>query len=603
MEKRVVLAVVLTIAVIFLTNILFPPPPAPPGSAIADADSLLQDDSPSGEPLQGETDAETGGQVSGPEDRAAGIVETDPGRLPGVVDAIDHDTIVVRSDRYELRFTTLGARMVGARLLGYESYAPRENGDDRVQLIRSGDSVFGWRVAVAGDTASLSGRLFTVDRPGLTIDARSGADSLQMSYEFPGSQVRFVVVYHFRPDSYMVEVTGRLEGFGDQGWSVITSLGSGLPTNEKDSKDDFTQLALVTNGQAGGIESLPVDKLEPGEIRTAEGGPFYWVAVKNKYFLIALVAPESGPRFGGLVARGEQEEHVAATATSMPVPAGSAGFRFDAYIGPQEYRRLEAVGQDLEGVNPYGWSWLRPIIRPLVGIVMLILGWMHETLNLAYGWVLILFGVMMRVVLFPLYQKSMRAQMAQMQVQPLMKELQEKHKDDPQKLQTEMMKLYKEHGVNPLAGCLPMMLPMPILFTLFFVFQGTIEFRGVPFLWLPDLSLKDPYYIIPLLMGVSMFLLSWIGQRGMDQVNPQMKMMTYVLPVVFTVMFAGFPSGLNLYYTTSNIASLPQQLYLSKERQAARAKMASAAPRSDRKESKGRRAGIDRSRKGDRGKR
>jgi YidC/Oxa1 family membrane protein insertase len=387
--------------------------------------------------------------------------------------------------------------------------------------------------------------------------------------------VRFVIVYRFRADSYVVDVSGRLEGFGDQGWSVITSLGGGLPTNEKDPEEDFTQLAVVTNGQAGGIESLQIDKIEPGEIRTAEGGPFHWVAVKNKYFLIALVAPEEGPKFGGLVARGGQAEHEASTVTSMPVPAGSAGFRFEAYVGPQEYRRLEAMGQDLEGVNPYGWRWLRPIIRPLVGIVMLILGWMHETLNLAYGWVLILFGVMMRVVLFPLYQKSMRAQMAQMQVQPLMKELQEKHKDDPQKLQTEMMKLYKEHGVNPLAGCLPMMLPMPILFTLFFVFQGTIEFRGVPFLWLPDLSLKDPIYVIPLLMGVSMFLLSWIGQRGMDQTNPQMKMMTYVLPVVFTVMFAGFPSGLNLYYTTSNIASLPQQLYLSRERQAAREKMTS----------------------------
>ncbi len=293
------------------------------------------------------------------------------------------------------------------------------------------------------------------------------------------------------------------------------------------------------------------------------------------------------------MATGLQEPHAAGTITSMPVPAGSEGFRFDAYLGPQEYDRLEAVGQDLEGVNPYGWRWLRPIIRPLVGIVMLILGWMHEALNLAYGWVLILFGVLMRVVLFPLYQKSMRAQMAQMQVQPLMKELQEKHKDDPQKLQSEMMKLYREHGVNPLAGCLPMMLPMPILFTLFFVFQGTIEFRGVPFLWLPDLSLKDPLYIIPLLMGLSMFLLSWIGQRGMDQTNPQMKMMTYVLPVVFTVMFAGFPSGLNLYYTTSNIASLPQQLYLSKERQAARERMSGAGSSdTETRRSRGKRRGA-----------
>ena len=567
MEKRVVLAVVLTVAVIYLTNVLFPPPPSPTGVGPMEADSLVQD-----------PQVETGNHELGAVTEPSIAVDSVETGLLGGAPMLPGDTIVVRSDLYELRFSTLGASLIGARLLEYESYSVRENGDDRAELVRPGDRLFGYRVAVGGDTASLGDRLFTADRREITLGEQTESDSLRLSYEFPGSTIRFVVMYRFRPDSYLVEVKGRLEGLGDQGWSVLTSLGSGLPTNEKDSDEDFKQLAIVTNGQAGGIESVLFDKIAPAEVITAAGGPFLWVAVKNKYFLVAFVAPEEGPLFGGLIATGRQEEHSAGTVTSLPVPAGSDGFEFDAYIGPQVYSRLEAVGQDLEGVNPYGWKWLRPIIRPLVGIVMLILGWMHETLNLAYGWVLILFGVMMRVVLFPLYQKSMRAQMSQMQVQPLMKELKEKYGDDPQKMQTETMKLYKEHGVNPLAGCLPMMVPMPILFTLFFVFQGTIEFRGVPFLWLPDLSLKDPYYIIPLLMGVSMFLLSWIGQRGMDQDNPQMKMMVYVLPVVFTVMFAGFPSGLNLYYTTSNIASLPQQLYLSKERQAARARMASSRP-------------------------
>ena len=136
-------------------------------------------------------------------------------------------------------------------------------------------------------------------------------------------------------------------------------------------------------------------------------------------------------------------------------------------------------------------------------------------------------------------------------------------------LQQEMMKVYKEHGVNPLGSCLPMLLPFPILITLFFVFQNTIEFRGVPFMWLPDLSLSDPIYVVPLIMGGSMMLLSWIGQRGMET-NQQMKIFTYVLPVVFTFMFARFAAGLNMYYAASNIASLPQQLYLSRERRKAR---------------------------------
>jgi YidC/Oxa1 family membrane protein insertase len=133
-------------------------------------------------------------------------------------------------------------------------------------------------------------------------------------------------------------------------------------------------------------------------------------------------------------------------------------------------------------------------------------------------------------------------------------------------MQQEMFKLYKEHSVNPLGGCWPMLLPMPVLFALFFVFQNAIELRGTSFLWIPDLSRPDPLYIIPLLMGVSMYWLTKVGQVGMEP-NPQMKMMLYLMPVMMTVMFLFFPSGLNLYYTVSNVASIPQQWLLARERQ------------------------------------
>ncbi len=147
-----------------------------------------------------------------------------------------------------------------------------------------------------------------------------------------------------------------------------------------------------------------------------------------------------------------------------------------------------------------------------------------------------------------------------------MKALQERYKNDAPKLQQEMMKLYKEHQVNPLGGCLPMLIPMPVLFALFFVFRETIEFRGVPFLWLPDLSRADPLFIIPVVMGLSMFGVSKIGQMGIPP-NPQTKMITYVMPVVLTVLFLNFSSGLNLYYAVSNIASIPQQWLIAKEKQ------------------------------------
>jgi YidC/Oxa1 family membrane protein insertase len=199
-------------------------------------------------------------------------------------------------------------------------------------------------------------------------------------------------------------------------------------------------------------------------------------------------------------------------------------------------------------VNPVGWKFLRPLLRPFVAAIMWVLVFMHENLALGYGLVLILFGVLMRIVLFPLYHKAMKAQLRNMAVQPLLKEIQTKHKDNPEKLQKELMKLYKEHGFNPLAGCWPMLLPWPILIALFFVFQNTIELRGVPFAWLPDLSAKDPFFILPVLLGVSMFFLQWISMRTIEDLQPQMKIMMYVLPVVMVVIFANFPSGLNLYY-------------------------------------------------------
>jgi YidC/Oxa1 family membrane protein insertase len=146
-----------------------------------------------------------------------------------------------------------------------------------------------------------------------------------------------------------------------------------------------------------------------------------------------------------------------------------------------------------------------------------------------------------------------------------MMEIQYNNKHDPQRLQQEMFKLYKEHSVNPLGGCWPMLLPMPVLFALFFVFQNTIELRGASFLWLPDLSRPDPIYVIPLIMGLSMFGLSKVGQMGMEP-NPQMKMMLYVMPVMMTFLFLNFASGLNLYYAVSNISSIPQQWLLARER-------------------------------------
>ena len=251
----------------------------------------------------------------------------------------------------------------------------------------------------------------------------------------------------------------------------------------------------------------------------------------------------------------------------MTQPLGSDGVvDYRLLMAPQERDMLLGFDNELEEANPYGYRWMRPVVRPVVGIVLTILNFLHRNLDVGYGWVLIIFGVMMRVLLFPLNQKAMRAQMRNMAVQPLLQEIQKKYKDQPEKLQKEMMKLYKEHGFNPLAGCLPLLLPWPVLITLFFVFQNTIQLRGESFLWLPNLSAADPLYILPLLLGASMFLMQWISVRSMPEPNPQMKMMLWMMPIMMTFIFLRFASGLNLYYVTANFATIPQQFLIAKER-------------------------------------
>jgi YidC/Oxa1 family membrane protein insertase len=195
---------------------------------------------------------------------------------------------------------------------------------------------------------------------------------------------------------------------------------------------------------------------------------------------------------------------------------------------------------------------------------------MHDVLGIGYGWVLILFGVLMRIALWPLNSKAMRSQLKTMELQPVIKDIQTKYKNDPEKLQREMIRLYKEEGFNPLGGCLPLLLPWPILITLFFVFQSTIAFRGQGFLWLPDLSQPDPLYVLPVLMGVSIFVLQWLNLKANPDPTPQMKMLTYAMPVMLVILFLNFASGLNLYYAASNVASLPQQLQIMAERKKVR---------------------------------
>jgi YidC/Oxa1 family membrane protein insertase len=537
MDRKTLFAIGLMLVVAIVPTVLFPPKrPVPPVQLAAD--STLRDTT---------AVAATAAEPPPLPARAPG---------PAAPESAPEERVTVTAPLYQYTFSTRGARLVGASLTQYRAFAPGESGP--AQLIPDPSEFLAYRLVVGGDTVSLAEWRFEPSArdvnvgPGATLDWVAGR-----------RQVEVRLRYTFIPEQYLFRVEGAVSGLGTGGL-VLIGLGPRLRVVDADSVGDIRTYGVVT--KANSTQNLGFASLDPGERREL-AGPFEWVAIKSKYFMTAvLTTDEGGPRLGGAVAVGgerpgrhESQVHVA---TSLAAPSGR--FQFAVYAGPQEHRRLARLGHDLEDINPYGWIF-RPIIRPFATFIMQILLWMHDALHLAYGWVLVLFGIGVRVLLWPLNQKAMRSSVAMQAIQPEMKALQDRYKNDPQKMQQELFKLYKEHGVNPLGGCFPMLLPMPVLFALFFVFANTIQFRGVPFLWLPDLSRADPLYIIPLVMGLSMYALSKIGQIGIPP-NPQAKMMLYIMPVMFTVLFLNFSSGLNLYYAVSNIASLPQQWLIARER-------------------------------------
>ena len=574
-EQRFLLAITLMILVLVGTNILFPPIPpeevvGPEGDAPGQLDGTGVTGVPSA-PLGG-TDAAGGAAASGDQsDPFAGLPPTEPSSLFPPVEVVAtpaEDTVVVEGPLYRYSWSTLGARLISAQLLAFESFDEGQEGQP-VELISAGTGgVLAMQLRLGERTFDLGARSFEVEpADGLRLNEGGGPRTLTFRYRGPAGLI-FQTAYTFDPSSY--DILARTEVIGPDVDLLVTGMGSGLGYNERSRGEESTVMGYVWNHVRDGVDDERLTRVDDERIQE---GPHRWAALKSKYFIFALIpGREGGEQYlGGVIARpAEGDDQAAITVTQSLDASGVLDYR--VYLGPQEREVLMAFENDLEEANPYGYRWMRPIVRPVVSVALSILNFLHDVLNVGYGWVLIIFGVMMRVLLFPLNQKAMRAQMRNMAVQPLLKEIQTKYKDQPEKLQKEMMKLYKDHGFNPVAGCLPMLLPFPVLITLFFVFRNTIQLRGESFLWLPNLAAADPLYILPVLLGLSMFLMQFITVRSMPEPNPQMKMMMWIMPIMMAAIFFRFASGLNLYYATANLATIPQQILIAKERQQLRDK-------------------------------
>ena len=476
------------------------------------------------------------------------------------------DTVVVRSGLYRYGISTRGGRIISSRFLSYVTLVDTEH-RDTLELLPAGGGLLAGTLVVDRDTLHLDDVAFTASADSLS--ALSAPATLTLRGQSGGYTID--LTYTFSPTDYRINATGKITGLGPVGATLLIGLGNGFRQTEANASDNAISSGIVTKFEKTNVTLF--GKLKP-RIITPISGPFEWVAVKSKYFVAGLFAYDSTAQgvkgsIGGVQAFAADTQSTVTRAqvvVSLAVPS-TGGFQWSMYLGPMEYDRLSRMGRDFDDVNPYGWAWLRPVIRPIAVVIRAIFVWMHTALGLGYGLVIVMFGIMVRILTWPLNRIALRS-MARMQtVQPLITSLQERHKDNPQLLQQETFKLYKEHNVNPFGGCWPMLLPYPLLVAVFFVLGFTIEVRGQTFLWLPDLARADPLYIIPVLMAASMFAVSKIGQIGLPP-NSQTKMMTWMMPIVMLVFFGRFASGLNLYYTVQNLASIPQQWMVVKERMA-----------------------------------
>jgi len=386
-------------------------------------------------------------------------------------------------------------------------------------------------------------------------------ESLTFSYELsPGKQIERVLT--FDPTSYIIDIQVRCDDDpGSVSGDLTVGWYGGLASTEKNYKDDHVYFKSYVF-QGGEIENL---KVKSGETESRLfNGSADWGAIRTKYFVSALIPRElSGVRRVSLSGIYDSLEtyNVSFLVDIENVPT------FSLYLGPLEYERIKGLGVGLERIMDFGWAFIRPISK---GVLFALKG-MHEYIP-NYGFVLIIFSFLIKIIVYPLTKKSYQSTAAMQVVQPEINALREKYKNNSQKLNQATMKLYKERGVNPLGGCLPMLLQMPLLFALFVVFRTTIELRAEPFVWwIKDLSSPDtifnlpftiPIYgsqvaVLPFLMVVSMFVQQKMMSGGVQQA--QQKTMQYFMTAFFFLIFNSFPSGLNLYYTLFNVLTIAQQ--------------------------------------------
>ncbi len=382
---------------------------------------------------------------------------------------------------------------------------------------------------------------------------KDGANQLEITLEATtagGNKVLKTYVFH--RGSYQIDVRHEGVAVGSHAYYQITR--DGKPAEGQGSSmmmgvTTFTGPAVFTDTEK--YQKVEFAEILKNKAKFAQKADSGWLAMVQHYFVSAWLPPAGTPREFYMRKVGED-----LFSAGVILPVGADGrSAVSLYAGPQEQDKLEKIAPGLDLVVDYGW--LTVIAAPLFWV----LGAIHKLVG-NWGWAIIGLTVLLKLVFFPLSAASYKS-MAKMRVlTPKLVKLKEAYGDDKQRLNQEMMELYKREKVNPLGGCLPVLVQIPVFIALYWVLLGTVEMRNAPWLgWITDLSVKDPFYVLPLIMGATMFIQTRLNPTPPDPI--QAKVMLF-MPIMFTGMFLFFPAGLVLYWTVNNLLSIAQQWQITR---------------------------------------
>ncbi len=543
MENRVLLAFVLSLVVFvgwgyFLAAINPPPPEAEKKKA--QSRQAQKQAPPTGElpaqPVPGDT--------APPAVPGAPAAVPAPAPFPG-----EEKLITVFNGRARFLFSNKGGTLKQVLLPEYHN----DNGEvvNLVNAVPGAPAPLALEADDEAITYILQNAFYEPSTEFLEIDEAKPEGKLKLTLRHE-SGLEVVREFTFRHKQFLVQVNTRISALPlasrNLNYRVLWGPSMGGAVSSQTDYFIFSGPTTFVNNER--IET-PEDEIGGG---VTHKGDLKWTSFQNKYFAAALI-----PDQGAKAARVEKKNDELYVGLDFESVQSAASVSYLLYAGTKQLQVLEDSGHKLFRLLDYGWlgNKFAFLVKPLLKTLEYFYG-----ITKNYGWSIIILTVIIKILFFPLTHKSFKSMKGMQKVQPYVKVIQERNKNDRQKMNEEMLELYKKHKVNPLGGCLPMLLQIPVFIALYHALFFSIELRGAPFmLWIQDLSVQDPYYVTPVLMGATMFLQQRLSPAIGDPV--QQKIMMF-LPIVFTFLFITFPAGLVIYWTVNNILTIAQQYYIYK---------------------------------------